>query len=409
MNFEQFIAAVRKELGIPDGASVGEVVARIQALNDRVQQLEDGAPKIRTALDDMATELRGRIERAEKLRDQESPVRVSYDGRRVLPRLSRGAADAIMAAVSNVVSAKELLRLFSRDLSSTTASAGGVLVTPEYATELLGLITIYGDARKYGRVMPMTAKKQIFPALDGEGTDAQWVAEGGTPGANTEPAFASVELENEILMALTPIPVSLLQDSNPDVAQIVAEFIARKFAKAEDTAFFNGTGAGIGTQQPFTGVLKHSSVNTQLLASGTAFTSMDGSDLLAMQDSVETSALDGAGYYLHRSMLNHVRGLRDTTGRFIYSDPSATGPAEIFGFPVRVVEVMPKRSASAANTPFVTFGNLRYVMLGDRSTIAIASSEHAQFANLKILVRGFERVAVEVAIPSGLVNLKTNP
>lgn len=409
MDFDQFMEKVRKALGVPEGTSVAETLTRVTELNDRIGQLEEGDKARKTELDQIATEFRERLARRELINTQhEGQFRVSSDGRKILPVMSKEAAAALIRDARSVQSLREQLSGFNRDLNSGTAAEGGVLVTPEYSSELLGIITVYGDYRRYARVVPMSKKSQIYPALDGEGTDAQWVDEGGAPSANTNPDFGSVTLTNEILMALCPIPVSLLEDSDPAVAQLVAEFIARKFAKAEDLAGFKGTGAGIATQQPFTGILNDAGVNTVLLAAGTTFASATASDFLKMQDAVETAALDSAAYYVNRTILNHVRGLKDSNGRFIYQEPGGSQPATLWGYPVRTVEVLPKMSQTAVSTPFAIFGNLNYAMLGDRRAINIASSEHAMWANLKVLTRGFERVAVKVAVPDGIAVLTTN-
>lgn len=420
MTLQQVVDAIVPELDRRVAASLDSRIsplstqlAAVDQLNARVNELAEGVTATRTALDDGVRELTERVIRGERFNNQNGPYMVVQDrtapsGMRIVPRLSDGAARAIVELAGRMVSAKEM-GAFMRDLSSGATATGGALLHTEYVPELLGLITMFGDVRKYFRVVPMGQKTQTWPTFnDGSGTDAQWVSEGGTPSANTEPSFGTVTLTNEILMALAGIPVSLLQDANPQVGQIVAQHIARRFAKAEDKAGFPGTGAGIGSQQPFTGVLEDAGCVTKLIAAGTGFGNSDATDFLKMQDSIETPALEGAAYYMNRTILNHVRGLKDSQGRFIYQEPNATTPAMIWDYPVRKVEVMPKMSDSASAKKFAVFGNLENFFLGDRSEIVIASSEHAGWSNLKVITRGFERVAIKGAVPAAIVCLKTN-
>lgn len=394
-------------------APIDTRLATLDQMNERMNELAEGVSSTRTALDDGLNELRARAQRRDTFERQDGQYLVVHDrtapsGMRIVPRLSDGAANAVVECARRVLSLKDMVGFF-RDLSSGTTSAGGALLHTEYVPELLGLITLFGDVRKYFRVVPMDQKTQTWPSFDDSaGNDAQWVSEGGTPGSNTEPVFGTVTLTSEILMALAGIPISLLQDANPQVGQIVAQHIARRMAKAEDKAGFVQTGAGIGTQQPFTGVLEDAGVVAKLIASGAGFTNSDATDFLAMQDSIESAALEGAAYYMHRTMVNHVRSLKDGQGRFIYQEPSASQPAMLWDYPLRKVEVMPKKSDSASAKKFAVFGNLENFFLGDHAQIVIASSEHAGWANLKVITRGFERVAIKGATPGAVAALKTN-
>lgn len=394
-------------------APIDKQLATLTQLNERLNEVAEGAKVTKTALDDGIKEIHERLQRGEKLRSQEGPYmyvpdRTTPSGVRIVPKLSDAACKNVMELANRMLSAKDM-SAFMRDLSSGTTSAGGALLHTEYVPELLGLITLFGDGRKYFRIVPMGQKTQVFPSLnDGSGTDAQWVSEGGAPSANTEPVFGTVTLTNEILMALAGIPISLLQDANPAVGQIVASHIARRFAKAEDLAGFKGTGAGIGTQQPFTGILNDSGVVVQLLAAGAAFSNATANDFLKMQDAVETPALDSAAYYMNRTVINFLRGIKDSQGRFIYQEPSASQPAMLWDYPLRRVEAMPKMVNSATATVFALFGNLENMFMGDRAEIVIASSEHAGWSNLKVITRGFERIALKAAVPSAIAVLKTN-
>lgn len=391
------------------------------ALNERMEALEEGQQKLATDLDEAADEIRQRLSLREKVADPRGRYNLDADGR-VVPTLSDDAARAVHKLAKRIMSVSEVNNLLElmkedrdlpkqddRDLGSGSTATGGALLHDEYVPEILGLVTVYGDARKYFRVVPMSQKTQTYPAFDGDGTDAQWVSEGSAPGSNTEPAFKTVQITNEILMALAGIPISLMQDANPAIGQLVAEFIARKFGKAEDIAGFKGAGGGIGSQDPFTGVLNDANVNSKLLNSGTTYQESTADDFLQMQASVETAALDGAAYYVQRTLQVHLQGLKDKNGRFIYQEPTASKPATLWNYPIRLVECLPKTSdASQSGKPFAIFGNLQYAFMGDRAQVVIGSSEHAGWSNLKVITRGFERVGMKVGVPEGLVVLTTN-
>ena len=93
---------------------------------------------------------------------------------------------------------------------------------------------------------------------------------------------------------------------------------------------------------------------------GTTFASMDADDLLDLVDATPAGALANAKYYMHRSILSIVRKLKAaTTGEYIYQPISVSGPASVWGYPVVLVEAMPASTATAADTSFVLFGDLR--------------------------------------------------
>lgn len=409
--FRDLMEAIRKELGLEEGASIEQITTGVRALNERIDQAEQREKTQKDELDAFADEMRKRVALGERASDP--VVTLSYDGRRILPRMSDKGALAVLELAKRTMSAKDLVdfeRQMSRDLGSGAAATGAALLHDEYVPELLGIIATYGAARQYFRTVRMTQKTQTYPKVDGEGTDALWVAENTPPGANTEPAFDGVTLTNETLVALAGIPIQLLQDANPDIGRFVAEFIGRKFAKAEDKAGFVGTGAGIPTQQPFTGVLNHANVNPLAIAAGNTFEASTAKDFLKMQAEVDENALmDDPAYYVHRSLLIHLQGLVDGQGRFIYQEPAGGRPATLWGYPVRTVRVLPTAAdAAQASKPFAIFGSLQYAMLGYRQEMVIGSSEHAGWANLKVIVRGYERAALEVAVPEGLCVLETN-
>jgi len=175
-------------------------------------------------------------------------------------------------------------------------------------------------------------------------------------------------------------------------------------AKEEDRVGFVG---GIDeNSDPFDGILYASGTNTVTLPTGaTGFNDLTADDLADMIDAAEDD--DGATYILHRTIFNVVRKLKDTNGNYIYQPPNADEPGTIWGYPYIKSNVMPKISQSAADTPFVIFGNLRYAYLGNRQQMSIASSPHAGFTKNVTYVRMTERIAIAVGVGDAFAVLKT--
>ena len=58
---------------------------------------------------------------------------------------------------------------------------------------------------------------------------------------------------------------------------------------------------------------------------------------------------------------------------------------------------MPKVTDSAATTPFVGFGKMKAIYIGDRRKMQVATSEHAAFETDEIKIRVTQREGIYVA------------
>lgn len=417
-------AAEAAKLAIPAtrAAIAGDIanfetrIAAAEKFNERMEQLDDGMKTVKTALDEGLAEIRARMQRGEaygRENDESNLFRMSaFDGRSVVPTISKGFATALHGAVSTKLDPMTE-RAFKRDIDLiggglTTAGTSPTIIPTEYMTEFLGLVKLFGDYTRLARHVPMTEKTQAYPAFDGDGVDAEWVPESGTPTNQTLPNFTDVSFTNEILMALAAIPIPYLQDARPAVQQMIAEHFARKFALAVDKSGFTSAGTGIANQEPFTGILHSTKATMVPLASGSTFESVTFQDFLNLQNALENEAIEGAIYGLNRTMFNHVQSLTDKQGRFIYREPSATEPANMFGIPVVKIRSLPKITDSAAGTPFGFLGNMYHAYMGDRIAVQIGWNENPLWANLKVLGRGYMRCATGVTTPGWFAVAKTN-
>jgi HK97 family phage major capsid protein len=232
---------------------------------------------------------------------------------------------------------------------------GGYLVDHELSAEIRHIMTEYGVARS--EMMTIQLSKNSYKANELV-TDATvyWVDE-GVAMLSTQTVLGQTELTLKKLGIIATATRELLQDQEVDIFSFIAERVGELLARAEDLAFFMGDGSV--TYGGFTGLLKQTSTVNVVTMTGTTFASMTADDLLTMVDNTPTGALNGAKFYLHRSILSIVRKLKDDDHQYLYQRPSESGPSTIWGFPTKHVEVFPASSASAAATAFVLFGNLK--------------------------------------------------
>lgn len=307
-------------------------------------------------------------------------------------------------------------------LDTATAGTAGYLVPPaEFIAEVYRIAeTEYGVARREMRYIPKSGAGDTItvPAL-GTSVSSFWTGQ-GVAKTSTEPSFNLPTITLKKLAAIVPWTDEFEEDMGVNAVQLLATLFAESLAKMEDEAFFKGDGsAGYGS---FTGILNNTSVNEVALTSA-SIEDITAEKLLDMQDETPAGALQGAKYYMHRSVLSIVRKLRennDGTGAFIYQAPGAGQPATLWNVPVEIVEAMPAVSDDAAETAFVIFGNLKNTcIISDKGNIALKVFDSGVVRNvgnnadLNLItqdmkaLRVVRRVGFTVALPAGITVLKT--
>ena len=384
---QELLTALRGEFG--------GLKQTLDALNGKVTALE-GKSNDTVAL---VNEVRERAASGQRVEDEHvQNVRIGPNGRMFVPTVSRQCGEWFT----------KLFKAYKdpsivRELNSSTGVDGGYLIPVAYRSELLKIITSYGQYRSNARVVPMETDQVNFPALDGAMT-VSWPAENTAIG-QSQPTFLQVTLNAKTLAAMTHAPHGLLQGSSPALPGIILDVAGRAIAKEEDRVGFVGNTGGGDT---FDGLLYAANVNDVVMATGkTTFSQVTADNLLDMIDAVETGALAGAKFYLNRTILSVIKKLKDANGQYIWQAPNAGEPGSIWNYPYELIEMMPTVSQTAVSKPFILFGNLLYSFLGDREQLQADVSDHFAFDKIQTFFRFFERIAVKVALPKGFSRLKT--
>lgn len=290
-----------------------------------------------------------------------------------------------------------------KTMTEGTDSEGGFLVPTEFRATLIRLIEAFGLVRRKATVIPMTREEMHIPKL-ASGITVYWPGEAGsiTP---SQPVFDRVTLTAKKMAALVPVSGELLEDSAIPIANLLITLFAESMAQEEDrVGLLGNTGGG----DPFMGVINDASIGNLVMGAGdVGFDNLTADYLLDMTAQVATSALNGSGYMLNRTVLDKVRKLKDTSDNYIFQAPTASAPGTIWGYPYDLTDTMPSMAASAVSTPFVIFGNMRHFYFGDRRQVTIAQSIHLGFAEDLTYLRATERMAQSVAIGTAFVKLTT--
>ena len=280
---------------------------------------------------------------------------------------------------------------------------GGYLVQPEYRNTMLSLIEQYGVARQFCTIIPMNTTELIMPKLTG-GVQVYWIGEGQTI-SETQPSFGEFRMTVKKLAALVPITSELLSDSSLAIANLLVTLFAQALAKEEDRIVFMGnTGAG----DVFNGVLYDPGVYSFVLPSGSTTFGSINAENLANVTSRNSIFTEGARFFMHRTIFNVIRQLKDGDGMYIWGNPTMNADEGlIWGYPYTLVESMPSVTATAISTPYIFFGNLMHYYIGDRQQMTLARSEHVGFAADKIFLRVLQREGMAYALPETGVAVTT--
>jgi len=217
-----------------------------------------------------------------------------------------------------------------------------------------------------------TYRKPITTA----GAAAGWVGETGSISQSGTPTLAALDFPAMELYAMPAATQTLLDDSQVDIEQWLADEVQIVFAEQEGAAFVNGDGAS----KP-KGFLHYTNVadaswswgNIGYVASGAdgAFAADDPADaLLSLAYAPKQGYRANGRWVMNRKTESAVRKFKDANGNYIWQPGAAAGqPATVFGYPVTEAEDMPDIASGSFSVAFGDFA--RGYLIVDRVGIRV--------------------------------------
>lgn len=325
----------------------------------------------------------------------------------------KGGNLAVIHAPKEIKMIRFVKALWHRDdaviksLTEGTAEDGGNLVPVEFGTDLLVAIEEYGTVRRDSTYVPMTTNEKDLRTV----TTKPAIYRKGELVSSVESLtkFGKPQLTVDRYIGHQIISLEELEDNNVDLYNRLIDLFAEQFGYQEDYEGLAGT--------YYPGVLNSVTPTTTTLAS-TSIASATYKELVKFKNSLSKGKLvRGGKFYMHRTILGVFEGMEDQQGRPIVTNPYGPQGANLFGFPVELNEAMPDLSTDAAATPFVIFGNLKWIAFGDRKgiTAELLSEATMPYAGgtVNLAAQGAKALAIhnrwglEVTIPGNLAILKT--
>jgi|GEM_PF-844884 len=321
---------------------------------------------------------------------------------------------------------------------------GGYLVSREIADAIMRIAASVGTIMSQAAKWQMTSDELAVPNYTGSFLKGAYLGV-DAPGVVTGVTFGQAQLIVKKWQLAFVVGNDLLADASVNVADWLLALGGEALANEIDYQGFIG---GANTGDPFLGILNYPSTTT-VDETGTKVTSyvlpstmttfakfalMDDSS--AMIGDLEESLLDGAGFYMNRTVWAKLRVQKDGAGNYILpfaglARPEAAvenhpggGPikpaGEILGYPVYTNRWLPAVGASSVNgftdgasCPFVVFGNMRSFAFGDKGEMRVGQFESGSFGGKEIALadqRGLvykHRHALSLTLPRAMVVGKT--
>ncbi|MEQ5828402.1 phage major capsid protein [Sulfitobacter sp. NFXS29] len=249
------------------------------------------------------------------------------------------------------------LELDGKSMSTAVNSDGGYLVDPQTSERVQSVLNSGASIRAIAAVVQVEATSYDV-LVDHADVGAGWATESGAQAETYTPQIDRITVPLHELSALPKASQRLLDDSAFDIEGWLAGRIADKFARAEAAAFVSGDGI----DKP-TGFLSHPAVDNDVWSWGNLGYVPSGTNANPEADAIiELVYALGAAYrknavfVMNSKTTAKVRKLKDTDGRFLWSDGLAAGePARLMGYPVLVAEDMPDPATDAMAIAFGDF------------------------------------------------------
>jgi HK97 family phage major capsid protein len=348
--------------------------------------------------------------------------------------------DLVLVVQATVKGIQNLDTKANEALVEEQDNRGGYLVSREVANAIMRIAASVGTIMSQAMKWEMTTDELGVPNYTGAFLTGAYLGV-DAPGTVTGLTFGQAQLIAKKWQLAFVVGNDLLADASVNVADWLLSLAGEALANMIDYQGFVG---GANTGDPFLGILKYplttvvdptgQKITQYTLPTGSTtfakFAVMD--DASAMIGDLEESLLDGAAFYMNRTVWARLRTQKDTAGNYIlpYAGWAKPQPAmenhpgggpikpagEILGYPVYTNRWMPAVGASnvngitdGASNPFLIFGNMRAFAFGDKGEMRVGQFESGSFGGKEIALadqRGLvykHRHALTLTLPRAMV------
>jgi HK97 family phage major capsid protein len=279
---------------------------------------------------------------------------------------------------------------------------GGYLVQPEYAAAILRIAASVGTIMKQCQQWPMKTDELGIPNYTGAFLTGSYVGV-DLPGTVTGLTFGQAVLIAKLWQLAFTVGNDLMQDASVNLGDWLLAMAGEALANMIDQQGFIG-GTVTTAPGPFVGVLNVAGVNTYTLATGgTSYNKFNPvTDAANVIGTLEESILDGAAWYMHRTVWAALRSELASTSGLPYlffggltssnelENAPSGGPIKpagsMGGYPVYTNRWLPQYTVGSTNvsTAFIIFGNMKACAFGDKGDMRVAQFTSGSFGGKEV-------------------------
>ncbi len=292
-----------------------------------------------------------------------------------------------------------------KDLSVGTDANGGYLAPTEFSGMLIEKLYKLPVIRPFATKMPMGSDKMEVPT-EATTVSVNWTTELATI-TQSDPTFSEIILSVNELIGISRMSRQVLNDAA--IQTSLTDWGMGRFAdaigRAEDTAFMTGSGSG----QP-KGIRQY----TISQAAAQAGANLAGDDVIETFYTLPIQYRQRAVWLIHDAVTKKIRKLKDSSGRYLWSDSFEMGgllqPGQfptLLGRPVLIQNDIPTNLGGGTNESEIWFGDLSFYVIGDREQVfsEVSTQEGTSFEKHRAAVKVGERLDGQLAITEAFAKL----
>jgi HK97 family phage major capsid protein len=290
----------------------------------------------------------------------------------------------------------------TKALAVGTGSAGGFIVPPEYANEIIELLRPRAVIRaQTPRVIPMPRGTMTMPGQASPAT-ASYSGE-NKPITASQQTFNQIVAQAHKLTALVPISNDMMRYADPAVDAVVRDDLVKVIALREDLAFLTGDGTqgsprgylsfanGYAVNQGGTAGSFNTSSNSVAAVGGNWITSNatvsqvnTNNELAGLINKLDTANVpeDRRAWFFHSRIFNYLYSLLNSYGQYVYRDEMEKG--KLMGYPFGKSNQLPiniQSPSGTAGTTFVMLAEMTETMVFDAMQLELAVSREGTYVD----------------------------
>ena len=286
------------------------------------------------------------------------------------------------AGFFKAILAKDTIAL--KAVSEGVDNEGGYLTPTEFRAEVVRELFDIGVMRGVARVIPMNTDSLEMPTLSARPA-AYWKSEHAVI-TTSSAEFGQVTLTPYVLITRIPASREIVADSAINIVSFFTQLFAEEIARAEDKAFFTGSGSG-----------RPTGVNQASISTVSAGGVLNFDDLISVFYKLQAPhrRSPSAAFIASRRIIEILRKVKDNNGNYIWQPSVQLGqPDRILGIPVL--------EQNDISEDQLYFADWSYYFIGDRETLAVETTLEGGTAweRHRVEIKAYERVDGEVSITS---------